>query len=35
LIYAGVYPFLIALVAGAPLLFFFPEIATFLPHMMK
>jgi len=34
-IYAGVYPFLIALVACAALLFFFPEIATFLPNMMK
>ncbi len=34
-IYAGVYPFLIALVTCAALLFFFPGIATFLPHMMK
>ena len=30
-IYAGVYPFLLALVACAALLFFFPQIATWLP----
>jgi TRAP-type C4-dicarboxylate transport system permease large subunit len=30
-IYAGVYPFLLALVAAAILLFLFPGIATFLP----
>jgi tripartite ATP-independent transporter DctM subunit len=30
-IYAGVYPFLLALVAAAILLFLFPQIATFLP----
>jgi len=30
-IYAGVYPFLLALVACATLLFFFPQIATWLP----
>lgn len=29
-IYAGVYPFLLSLVACAALLFFFPQIATFL-----
>jgi C4-dicarboxylate transporter DctM subunit len=34
-IYSGVYPFLISLVACATLLFFFPEIATFLPNMVK
>jgi tripartite ATP-independent transporter DctM subunit len=30
-IYSGVYPFLLGLVACAALLFFFPQIATFLP----
>jgi TRAP-type C4-dicarboxylate transport system permease large subunit len=30
-IYAGVYPFLIALVGCAALLFLFPQIATWLP----
>lgn len=30
-IYAGVYPFLLALVGCATLLFFFPQIATWLP----
>jgi TRAP-type C4-dicarboxylate transport system permease large subunit len=33
-IYKGVYPFLISLVVGAALLFFFPEIATFLPDLL-
>jgi tripartite ATP-independent transporter DctM subunit len=33
-IYAGVYPFLIALVAMLILLFIFPQIATFLPNML-
>lgn len=35
-IYAGVYPFLLALVFCAALLFVFPEMATFLPnHFMR
>jgi len=34
-IYAGVLPFLLSLFACAALLFFFPEIALFLPHVMK
>jgi C4-dicarboxylate transporter, DctM subunit len=34
-IYSGVYPFLISLIACATLLFFFPGIATFLPNMVK
>ena len=33
-IYAGVYPFLLALVACATLLFFFPQIATWLPALL-
>lgn len=32
-IYAGVYPFLLSLVACATLLFFFPKIATWLPSL--
>jgi C4-dicarboxylate transporter, DctM subunit len=32
-IYSGVYPFLLSLVACAALLFIFPEIATFLPNL--
>jgi tripartite ATP-independent transporter DctM subunit len=35
LIYAGVTPFLLSLIACAALLFFFPEIAMFLPNIMK
>jgi tripartite ATP-independent transporter DctM subunit len=35
LIYAGVTPFLLSLIACATLLFFFPEIAMFLPNIMK
>ncbi len=34
LIYGGVYPFLIGLIAILVLLFLFPQIATFLPNMM-
>jgi tripartite ATP-independent transporter DctM subunit len=34
-IYAGVLPFLLSLFACAALLFFFPEIALFLPTVMK
>lgn len=34
-IYAGVYPFLLSLIACAALLFFFPGIATFLPSVVK
>jgi C4-dicarboxylate transporter, DctM subunit len=30
IIYAGVYPFLLSLVACAALLFLFPQIATYL-----
>ena len=33
-IYGGVYPFLIGLVVALILLFFFPQIATFLPNML-
>ena len=33
-IYAGVYPFLLSLVACAALLFFFPQIATWLPSIL-
>jgi C4-dicarboxylate transporter DctM subunit len=33
-IYKGVYPFLISLVVGGALLFFFPELATFLPDLL-
>ncbi len=33
-IYAGVYPFLIALVAAAALLFVFPQIALWLPNFV-
>jgi TRAP-type C4-dicarboxylate transport system permease large subunit len=33
-IYSGVYPFLISLAVCAALLFFFPQIATFLPEML-
>jgi tripartite ATP-independent transporter DctM subunit len=33
-IYDGVYPFLIGLVVALILLFFFPQIATFLPNML-
>ncbi len=32
-IYSGVYPFLLSLIACAALLFLFPEIATFLPNI--
>ena len=34
-IYSGVYPFLLSLVACLALLFFFPEIALFLPNWMQ
>ncbi len=34
-IYSGVYPFLLSLVACLALLFFFPDIALFLPNWMK
>lgn len=34
-IYSGVYPFLLSLVACAALLFFFPEIALFLPNWLQ
>ena len=33
-IYAGVYPFLLSLLACAALLFFFPQIALFLPRVL-
>jgi C4-dicarboxylate transporter, DctM subunit len=33
-IYSGVYPFLIALVVVMALLFFFPQLATFLPALL-
>lgn len=33
-IYRGVYPFLISLIFVAILLFFFPQIATFLPNLL-
>ena len=33
-IYRGVYPFLISLVACAALLFVFPQLATFLPNLL-
>jgi C4-dicarboxylate transporter DctM subunit len=33
-IYGGVYPFLISLVACAFLLFLFPNIALFLPSLL-
>jgi TRAP-type C4-dicarboxylate transport system permease large subunit len=33
-IYSGVYPFLIALVIVGALLFFFPQLATFLPNLL-
>ncbi len=33
-IYKGVYPFLIALVVGAALLFFFPQLALWLPNLL-
>ena len=33
-IYKGVYPFLISLVACAALLFVFPQLATFLPNLL-
>jgi len=33
-IYKGVYPFLISLVVCAALLFFFPQLATFLPNLL-
>jgi TRAP-type C4-dicarboxylate transport system permease large subunit len=35
IIYKGAYPFLIALIAAAVLLFCFPQIATFLPNVYK
>jgi tripartite ATP-independent transporter DctM subunit len=35
LIYRGVYPFLLSLIACAALLFFFPQIALFLPSVVK
>jgi C4-dicarboxylate transporter DctM subunit len=34
-IYKGVTPFLLSLIACATLLFFFPELATFLPNMLE
>ncbi len=34
-IYSGVYPFLLSLLACATLLFLFPEIATFLPNTIQ
>jgi C4-dicarboxylate transporter, DctM subunit len=34
-IYSGVYPFLLSLVACLALLFFFPEIALFLPNWLQ
>ncbi len=33
-IYSGVYPFLLSLVVCGALLFFFPQIATFLPDLL-
>ena len=33
-IYKGVYPFLIALVVGAALLFLFPQLALWLPNLL-
>jgi C4-dicarboxylate transporter DctM subunit len=33
-IYSGVYPFLIALILVAALLFVFPQLATFLPSLL-
>ena len=33
-IYAGVYPFLLSLVFCAALLFIFPGLATWLPHLL-
>lgn len=33
-IYSGVYPFLISLIACGALLFLFPQIATFLPNLL-
>jgi TRAP-type C4-dicarboxylate transport system permease large subunit len=33
-IYSGVYPFLISLIACGALLFAFPQIATFLPNLL-
>jgi TRAP-type C4-dicarboxylate transport system permease large subunit len=33
-IYAGVYPFLLALVFAGILLFIFPQIALWLPNML-
>ena len=33
-IYKGVYPFLIALVVGGALLFFFPQLALWLPNLL-
>jgi TRAP-type C4-dicarboxylate transport system permease large subunit len=34
-IFKGIVPFLIALIAGTLLLIPFPQIATFLPSLMK
>jgi C4-dicarboxylate transporter, DctM subunit len=33
-IYAGVYPFLLALIGCGILLFVFPQIVTFIPNML-
>jgi TRAP-type C4-dicarboxylate transport system permease large subunit len=33
-IYKGVYPFLISLVVCAALLFFFPQLALWLPNLL-
>jgi TRAP-type C4-dicarboxylate transport system permease large subunit len=33
-IYKGVYPFLISLVVAAALLFFFPQLALWLPNLL-
>jgi TRAP-type C4-dicarboxylate transport system permease large subunit len=33
-IYKGVYPFLIALIVGAALLFLFPQLALWLPNLL-
>jgi C4-dicarboxylate transporter DctM subunit len=33
-IYSGVYPFLLSLVVCGALIFFFPQIATFLPELL-
>lgn len=33
-IYSGVYPFLISLTVGGVIVFFFPQLATWLPHVL-